>query len=322
MNIPSQVSSTTTKLSDSVKSGLQSMSNTITNAKSSVSNQFQQFNKDSNFGLGASKEFLQSNTLVAKFSFLLLVIFVFIILLYLGVYLLTNIISYFTKPSSSPYLIYGMSDGNTPLNIQQDPKSKESKLILRSNNEITGLEYTWSIWLYIKNLPTNGLQYNHIFNKGNNTYDKTSGVATVNNGPGLYLTTNGSSTQQASLHIVIDTIDPNDNMHNIDIQGVPIQKWFHLAIRAKNTIIDTYVNGVVSNRLLLNHVPKQNYENVNICQNGGFSGNISNFRYFDSALNVFDINSIVSNGPNLTLANSAGSSDAHYLSAQWYSYNK
>ena len=52
------------------------------------------------------KEFLQSNSLVAKLAFLLLIIFGFMILLRVGIF----IISFLFNPSDSPHLLDGMID--------------------------------------------------------------------------------------------------------------------------------------------------------------------------------------------------------------------
>jgi hypothetical protein len=189
-------------------------------------------------------------------------------------------------------------------------------MITRSNNQTSGLEYTWSVWLYFTDLPQTG--YDHIFNKGNNEY-AGNGTATVNNCPGLYL---GSDNQSALLHLMIDTTN-NDTPSVIDISNIPLNKWVHVAIRVKNTIVDVYVNGIIDSRILLPNVPKQNYDNVFICQNGGFNGNLSALRYYNSALNIFDINSIVSYGPDMNLVTRAGSGmkfGSNYLSRQWYSY--
>jgi hypothetical protein len=64
---------------------------------------FKSFSTTSTSG---NTSFLESNSLVAKFAFLLLVIFAFIILLRVGILL----ISYLLKPSGSPQLINGMVD--------------------------------------------------------------------------------------------------------------------------------------------------------------------------------------------------------------------
>ena len=53
--------------------------------------------------------------------------------------------------------------------------------------------------------------------------------------------------------------------------------------------LDIYINGTVSGRYNLSDVPFQNFYDVHVCQNNGFTGKLSNLRYYDSALNIFQI---------------------------------
>jgi hypothetical protein len=145
----------------------------------------------------------------------------------------------------------------------------------------------------------------------------------LHNGPGVYLSNNENPT----IHIIVDTVDPKAPA-TIDINNIPLKKWFHLLIRLQNNSIDTYINGVISAHTILENVPKQTYYDVLICANGGFSGSLSNLRYYASALNIFSINAIVSAGPNLnpSTSKSVGASNASnsakykasYLSSLWY----
>ena len=66
-----------------------------------------------------TREFLESNSLIAKIAFLLLVVFFFVILLRIGV----SIMAYFFKPNESPRLIDGMVDASQMLVFPQDPNS-------------------------------------------------------------------------------------------------------------------------------------------------------------------------------------------------------
>ena len=70
-------------------------------------NQFESFSSRKNLTGGAN--FLNSNGIVAKLGFLILVIFIFVVLLKLG----TRILSYIFTPSSDPILLNGMKDGST-----------------------------------------------------------------------------------------------------------------------------------------------------------------------------------------------------------------
>ena len=152
-----------------------------------------------------SSEFLDSNTIIAKFAFVILVLIVFLFLCNLGIIL----IGYFTSPVTSPYLISGTANGSTELVIKQDPKNKDSVQILRSTNEKTGIEFTWSVWLYFLPIDTqnNKTKFKHIFNKGSKpetATDKT-GIASINNAPGVYLYFDPSSNQ-TKLRVIMDVV--------------------------------------------------------------------------------------------------------------------
>ena len=50
------------------------------------------------------------------------------------------------------------------------------------------------------------------------------------------------------------------------IKHIPIRKWIHVAIRVENKNFDVYVNGVLSNRRVLDSLPRQNYGNIYLGQ--------------------------------------------------------
>jgi hypothetical protein len=283
---------------------------TVDSASNALSGTFNEFSNQASAAAGATTDFLTANTIIAKFAFILLVLVVFLILFNLGV----SIVGYFSEPSPDPYIINGMIDGNMSKVIPQDPKQTNAIPIYRSNDQSKGMEFTWSSWLYLSDLGKDAGKYQHVFSKGDGNIDSNTNLSTVNNGPGLYI-----SPMDNKLHIIMNTVSSTDPNTTIDIDNIPIQKWFHVALRLQNTVLDVYVNGVVVNRLLLNNTPKQNYGNVYVCQNGGFSGKLSNLRYYSRALNVFEINNIVSSGPNMKVASDMkpiGGFD--YLSTQWY----
>lgn len=298
---------------EAINNAGQSLGNSINTLKNGVNESVSGFSQQAQAGVGASSQFLQSNTIVAKFAFIILIIIVFIFLLALGIML----IQYFSSPATNPYLVNGMLDGTDGKIIHQDPNQADAVTINRSNNQSTGLEFTWSVWLYINDLGTDN-KHQVIFNKGDINYDSTTNIASINNGPGLYL-----SPGKNRLHIIMDTNDAN-NPGILDIDNIPMKNWVHVAIRVENTIMDVYVNGVISGRLAMTNVPKQNYNDVNVCKGGGFMGKLSNLRYYTYALNVFEINGIVAYGPNtntsgLSTSGGAATGNYTYLSNNWYS---
>jgi len=253
-----------------------------------------------------------------------LVLLLFLLFLYLGI----NIIQMFINPSNNPYLVKGLISGNDLLRIPQDPTQQTSITLQRSNNQKTGLEFTWSTWIYISDINSDSKKCQNVFNKGDPKYDTSTGLAS-SNGPGLYilpgaLNSNNSNMNIAGLRVVIDLTgkDPatSNTYTQVDISNIPIKKWVNVIIRMENTMMDTYINGVISNRTILPFIPKQNFFDVQVCNNGGFNGNLSNLRYYNRALNVIQINNIVFWGPNLNASKSISTTRGgfNYLSSTWY----
>ena len=229
----------------------------------------------------------------------------------------------------NPMLVSGTLNGASSLVISQDPKKSDSVEILRSNNQSGGMEFTWSVWVYINDVKVSeGADYSVIFNKGNGTFYSEGpykGMSTVTSGPGLYLDNKASQEGRVNMVVAMSTVSTTNARELMVIKDVPLQKWFHCAIRLENTTLDAYINGTITNRIIMQDVPAQNYEDVYICSNGGFNGNISNLQYFDSALSVFQINNIVVWGRNAKASGAGASDDAsgfpYYLSNLWYNAN-
>jgi len=265
-----------------------------------------------------SKEFLESNTLVGKFAFLILVLFAFIILFRLG----TMLITWAMGTGGNPHFINGMVDAKITNTFGQDPNMKGAKTVLRSYNQNNGIEFTWSVWIFIDDMTYLQGQMKHIFSKGdadmnlnagtNQNSNMTMGIP-LNNAPGLYLAPNTNN-----MYVYMNTYNnPNEI---VEIDDVPINKWVNVIIRCENTIVDIYINGIITQSAQLSGVPKQNYGDVRTSLNGGFSGYISNLWYYDKALSSSDILSLVQKGPNTKMIGSNGmnSKKPDYLSLAWY----
>jgi hypothetical protein len=256
------------------------------------------FDNTNNY-LNSTKEFLESNSLIAKFSFLLLVIFVFIILLRLGASFLTWVFSY----SEDPVLFRGMKDGKTMSRISTNPNSPNSIPILRSRNRTDGLEFTWSVWIFIDDPIYKQDQYKHVFSRG------------PNNSPGLYLTP--ITDNQQNLLIRMNTFEQMNE--DVLVEDIPINKWVNIIVRCDQHQLDVYINGVLTKRHILQGVPKQNYDDVWVTLNGGFDGYVSELRYFARAIGLGRIQSIVDSGPNLRMEGSdITKALPQYLSTRWY----
>jgi len=268
----------------------------------------------SNKYVEAGKEFLQSNSIIAKFAFLILILIVFMMLFSLGSFILARVFS----QDHNPILIDGMIDSKQMMIIPQNPSKKGAIPILRSRNEREGMEFTWSVWIFVDDFGYKEHEYKHVFHKGNNNInvvDSPTGLNYPNNGPGLYITPDTNA-----LEIIMNSYDEINE--KIQINDLPLHKWVNVIIRVtKQKQLDVYINGTLTKRHMLSSVPKQNYGDVYLSMNGGFSGNTSELRYFEKALGTNKIQSIVDNGPKRKFIVGNLDSDEEtekYLSTRWY----
>ena len=118
--------------------------------------------------------------------------------------------------------------------------------------------------------------------------------------------------------IVMNTYDTINE--EITIPDIPLNKWINVIIRCQGKTLDVYINGTIAKSIKLSGVPKQNYGDVFIGLNGGFSGYVSNLWYFNYALGSGAIQNISSSGPNkkMTGSNAINQKDPSYLSLRWY----
>ena len=296
----------------------------IQEIKDSVSNTINEFSNKS--VVEGSNEFLDSNSLLAKFAFIIMIVIVFMVVLKIMI----GIFGYFLAPSRNPYIVKGALSGSDKQIITQDPSKDNTIQVFKSNDRGRGLEYTWSVWLFLMEADVSNTPYN-IFVKGAPNFDTTSGDGyqlNVVNGPGMYITYEGTEYKLTVVmdHIGNETITSNDadsGRDIIEVDSIPIKKWVHVAARMQNTVLDIYVNGTIAKRHNMLYAPKQNFYPVVICGNDGFKGKLSNLRYYSKALNVFEINNVVMTGPNtnsseLSVDSQAKTGIYSYLSNNWY----
>lgn len=272
----------------------------------------------------AGKDFLQSNNLITKFAFILGVLIIFMYILRL----IISFIGWMFTPSNSPYLIKGISDANDTRTINVDPNEYKSKPIMRSNNELKGIEFTWSIWLYINELSS-GDTYKPIFVKGDTA--TKHGDLYLNSGPGLYISTventssNGLVKNQIKVAMNVYNAaarQKSDLIDEVTVDDIPHKKWVNLMIRCEGNNLDVFINGMIIKRKKLKGIPRQNYHNIHVSPGGPpFDGYISDLRYWNESLGTNAIYSIISNGPNTkNFNNSANSKNTYprYFATSWF----
>ena len=261
--------------------------------------------------VSGTKEFFQSNSLVAKVAFLVLVVILFVILLRLG----STLITWMFSPSKNPKLVDGMKNAKLAKTIPADPSKDNSVPILRSNNERDGIEFTWSVWLYIDDLEYGRGRMRHIFHKGDAelTAENTD-INSTSICPALYLDSNKNS-----LVLFMNTFGSMNE--KVEIDDIPLNKWINVAIRLEGKIMDIYINGKVSKRHIFKSVPMQNYGDTYVNANGGYSGMISDLWYHNRALTGVEILNIVKTGPSLSAQDDIKVFPP-YFSLKWYFQQK
>lgn len=200
--------------------------------------------------------------------------------------------------------------------IKQDPNAAGSITLPASDNQLTGIEFTYSTFLYISDDTDDGdgvLKWKSIFYKG---YE--SGPFPLL-GPGVFVSSGDSNGTR--LRIIMNTYDKWFNP--LDVSQIPVNKWFHLAIVLKNSSLEAYVNGNIANKLSLKGtLPYQNYQPLILFPNtktsqsdfigpargipageifyvaGKFSGYISNMTYFTYGLTYSEIQNQLNIGPS------------------------
>lgn len=238
-------------------------------------------------------------------------------------------------------LVNGLIDATESKTITQDPSIKGSIPLTRSVNKDGGIENTWSIWFFIRDVSgvkdtlDGVVDLKHIFHKGDNiSTDKQSNdpiLRTVgsNTSPGVFFekvkvnvpasTSTDPNVAHIQLKIAMNKFNTSGGSRDvITVDNIPVRKWINLIIKTRNTTLDVYINGQLTKRQTMKGIPSQNYGNVYVAQNGGFSGNISDLQYFNYAIGTSEIQSIVTRGPNLTSGDDSLKTLPRYLSSKWY----
>ena len=215
--------------------------------------------------------------------------------------------------------------GNKTKVIQQDPRRPNAMTLALSENQLTGIEFSYSCFLYITDetvdTPTTE-GWKTVFYKG---YE--SGPFPLL-GPGVFVSNMATGTQATKLRVVMNTYDKWFN--TIDVPQIPFNKWFHLALVLRKNAMEVYVNGnMAQKKSFAGTLPYQNYQPLNLFPNnritsssndswastteapthgipagenfiitGKASGYISNIYYFTYAMTYSEIQAMLNMGPS------------------------
>lgn len=248
------------------------------------------------------KGFFQQFALVLVIMVLLFIVFSIIEYLYL---------SFISIGSRSRELVpYTVPAEDSQITIIQNPFDKEAKTIPFSDNERSGIEFTYSFYLYVNPSTFTGEQVLFsVFNKG---YTRPFPLM----GPGVFVKGN-----ENALRFVMNTYkNPYTYM---DVENIPVRKWFHCAMVCRKNAIEVYINGNLRKRMpFQDTLPYQNFQNLNLFSplkfiirkepttaglkedirvEGSFRGSLSNLTYLSYAASFTEIQALMTLGisPNI-----------------------
>lgn len=191
--------------------------------------------------------------------------------------------------------------------FEQNPQVVNSKLLPLSDNERSGAEFSYAFFLWVD--PSSFKQEEgllHIFHKG---YP----VAYPLLGPGVFMHSNTNT-----LRVYMNSSLTWNNY--IDIENIPVKKWVHCVVMARDNCLEVYINGNLIKKLNVNsgtlyqnfgnlylfnqrslvlnpvQIPSLKDERLHIF--GCYSGNLSNLFYFSYALSYTEIQALVAQGPS------------------------
>lgn len=234
-------------------------------------------------------------------------LFIFIIESVRSIYL-----NYKKMKDGSPWLIKDSLSGKKSLQLIQ--KKTEEKggdaiqqlTIKRSENEIYGAEFTYTFWMYINDWSYKYNQWKHVFHKGNMT-------SWPLRAPGVWL----HPTRNA-MRIYMNTYSKIGDW--VQVENIPVKKWFHTAIVLKQRNLDVFINGDMVKSYKLFGLPKQNYGDLFIHRLSGYDGFTSRLRYFNYAISYSELDKLIKQGPS-PIGCSASNDLPPYLASSWWTNN-
>lgn len=215
------------------------------------------------------------------------------------------------------------------ITVSQDPNVSGSNPTYFSDNERSGIEFSYSFYLNVNPATfRNEKGLLHIFHKGYATQFPLLA-------PGVYL-----HSDTNTLRIYMNTYKTWNNY--VDIDNIPVGKWVHCAIAVTNEAMEIYINGNLAKKLSFDgYTPYQNFEDyccfsqrrITISNSkvpsvddtgfdvfGSFKGMLSKLYYFNYALCYSEINKLMNEGPSSTINSGTTTTNIPpYLDDTWWS---
>uniref|UniRef100_A0A6C0DUZ5 LamG-like jellyroll fold domain-containing protein n=1 Tax=viral metagenome TaxID=1070528 RepID=A0A6C0DUZ5_9ZZZZ len=254
-----------------------------------------------------------------------------VVVLYLVLLFVEIIYKYINRLSMNrtQLLPYTYNTEDKAINIPQDPNVKGSKPVNLSDNERSGVEFSYTFYLNVS--PAAFRQeygLNHIFHKGFSSQFPLLA-------PGVYMRSDTNT-----LRIYMNTYKTWNNY--VEVENIPVSKWVHVAIVCSENSLEVYINGNLAKKLPFDgFAPYQNFEDI-CCfsqrritmkhsivpstDENGFDvfgcmkGQLSRLNYFSYALCYAEINQLMNEGPSSKMDSAMTNTNIPpYLDDTWWS---
>ena len=211
--------------------------------------------------------------------------------------------------------------------IVQNPNVKGAKTVNLSDNERSGIEFSYSFYMHADpSAFRQELGLLHIFHKG---YSSQFPLLA----PGVYMRSDTNT-----LRVYMNTFKTWNNY--VEVENIPISKWVHVVIICMQDCLEVYINGNLSKKLSFDgYTPYQNYEDICCFSQrritmkhsmvpsvdetgldvfGAMKGMMSRLTYFSYALGYSEIQALLHEGPSSKMDSSNVSLSPGYLADTWW----
>jgi hypothetical protein len=217
----------------------------------------------------------------------------------------------------------------------QNPKNKNSKTVQFSDNQRYGIEFSYAMFCHLTSETFDGeMKLKHILHKG---YSRPYPLL----GPGIF-----AWGHKNCLRIYVNCFKTWNNF--VEVENIPVDKWFHLVVSVKGSQVYVYINGNIKSKVTTPDAtpPYQNYGDVYVFNTrklilsrtavpsladdpaltdsspnlefiGSAKGYVSRVFYFGYALTYTEINALMNMGPS-NIMEGVDLSISPYLADRWW----
>ena len=274
--------------------------------------------------------------------------FVFVAALFALLYSVEGLVKlYASYKTARIELIANTLDSKKAKVIRQSPSLPET-LILPSDNQLTGVEFSYVFFLYVnaetfdQSADSQEEELKQVFYKGY----KYQPFPLL--GPGVFI-----RAKTNTMRVMMNSY--KNWLAYVDIENIPIAKWFQVGLVFRRNNLEVYVNGNIAGRIAMESTyPYQNYQDIIVFGSQGYnrgmankvtplgcdakdkvtplgstnqecilikgsiSGQISRLYYYRYALSYSELQSLGATGPSTTMEGSADDFAKVPLSETWY----